>query len=347
MNLVSDMAPRRGLVALVYEITNNPHFDPRLRAAGESISTLVRPGEIDRLIGAFKANGHTVTVVDGPAELLSRAPELATSARYIFNKSVGFAGLERKVVVPAVCYVHGLRLVGSGAYAMTLARHKYHTNRLLAGAGYRVPAAALWAADADSVRLRSLSYPAIVKPNQESECLGISADSVVGNEQEAVRQARKIVSAFDQPAIIEEFIPGEELKVPVIGNGVAAKGFGCVGVMKGGQPITGSLQTRDDLLADRISYYDVPVSAFIEKIQVVATAIHGLLGLHDYSRVDFRLDAHGEPVCMEVSTHPDLTEDCSFVRACSRTVGDYDRVVNVILDAADKRFPTLGHPVNL
>jgi D-alanine-D-alanine ligase len=325
-------------IALVYEISNNPHFDPRVTTNSDSLLTLVRPSEIDRLIQAFKENGYSVEIVDGPQTLAERAPALKASCHFLFNKSIGFVGLERKSAVPAICYLHQLPLVGSGGYAMTLARHKFHTNRLLAGIGYSVPNAVLWRDDSDLSRLEALQYPVIVKPNQESDCLGITSASVVNSPLDAAEQARIVATKFRQPAIVEEIIPGEELRVPVIGNGKSTRAFGCVGVMRNGQPIVGSVLTWEDQLSDGLGYYQIPVSPIRKTLEETASNVHRDLNLRDYSRVDFRLDASGKPVCMEVSTHPELSIDCSFVRAASEILKGYNEIVNEILAAANVRM---------
>gem|GEM_PF-6807275 len=62
------------------------------------------------------------------------------------------------------------------------------------------------------------TYPVIVKPNEESDSLGISESSGCINMSDVKEKISYLLSIFQQPVIIEEYIPGEEWKIAVIGK---------------------------------------------------------------------------------------------------------------------------------
>lgn len=326
-------------IGMVYEITNNPHYR-NLDVEPESpLSELVMPSEMDRISQALTVLGHEVEVIDGPWGLLRMADELKKKRNLIiFNKSRGLSGLERKIFVPAICQLYGFPLVGSSAYGVTLARHKYHTNRLLAGLGFNVPTASIcYPGQCYSIN-PNFNYPVILKPNHESGALGISEDSIFSDRHGIAEFIKKLHDTFNQPVIIEEFVDGEEWKVAVIGNGFSTKALGCVGVMRNNKPIVGSLQTRDDLLNERINYYRPQYSKLAKKAYDLSIRIHQVLECKDYSRCDFRIGKDGNLVCMEVSTHPDLGENSSFMQAAMQTIGDYETIIAAILEAFATRY---------
>lgn len=322
-------------IALVYEITNNPYFDTSVEEYSNRISEFVYPSEINDLCNTFKRLGYEYDMVDGAKGLM----EIIRSSRkydLIFNKSIGFKGLERKIVVPAICQTYNLNRVGSGAYAMTLARHKYHTNCLLRGLGFNVPFAYLYFPGDDIPSIDK--FPVIVKPNEESDSLGISNESICNSYEEMINAMVSLIKDFNQPIIIEEYIPGEEWKVAVIGNKGNTRAYGCVNSLKNGKPMNGTLQTRDDIINDTLSF--VPVVHHLRNDAMIMSAqIHDLLNLNDYSRCDFRIGNDGLLYCMEISTHPEISKNnSSFISGAMETLLDYESVIGEILLSATKRY---------
>lgn len=61
-------------------------------------------------------------------------------------------------------------------------------------------------------------YPVIVKPSCESRSIGISDDSVVNTPDDLERAINYIHSEFEQPALVEEYLPGAEYTVLMYGN---------------------------------------------------------------------------------------------------------------------------------
>lgn len=323
-------------IALVYEISGNPYFGaPRQR--DDRLSEYVQPSEVNEILRTLNAIGYDVAVVDGPTDLLARAPALKAEMRLVFNKSIGETGLERKIVVPAICQLYGIPILGTSGYGMTLARHKYHTNRLLKGIGLPVPDAQLFSPGDVGISW-PFGYPAIVKPNHESDSLGISMRSVVHDHRQLVDGITELHREFGQAVIVEKYLPGEEWRVPVVGNGPDAQSLGCVGVAIGGKPLLGSLQTRDDVIHDRMTYYSPDNAALSLQAMQFAQRIHCAFGLQDYSRCDFRLDDTGSLFCLEVSTHPDLGPGSSFRVGAEASISTFDDLISKIVNCARLRY---------
>ncbi len=324
-------------IGVIYEITGNPYFGDTTVKYSTHISEYVYPSEINDICQALTELGHTYEIIDGPLGLLQHINNGQRCDLY-FNKSIGFHGLERKIAVPAIALIYGLPIIGSNAYTMTLARHKYHTNRLLYGMGFNVP----WAKCIYNINdLDQLEYPfpVIVKPNEESDSLGISELSVCHSKNEVYKITNYLLSTFKQPVVIEEFIDGEEWKFSIIGNGDNVHVYGGVNSLKNGIPMIGTLQTRDDILNNTLSYTGIPHNSKYKKVCLLAESIHRLIGLKDYSRCDFRL--RGDDIfCMEVSTHPFISNSeqySSFVAAAKQELMDYKYIIDKIIRVSHER----------
>ena len=279
-------------LGIIFEMSDNPLFNDESNKLDDRLSEFANPSEINGLIRSFKEIGSNVKVIDGPQGLLNNIASLKPRCDLFFNKSIGFRGLERKISVPAICQLYNLPLLGTSAYAMTLARHKFHTNRLLNGLSILVPRAAIFDRDRKA-DLSSLRFPVIVKPNHESDAVGISENSVCKNKKDALERAEWVTEKYAQDAIIEEFISGEEWKVSVIGNNESTYSPGIVGVMREGKAIIGSLQTRNDVISHSLDYYKPKKSQHKQQAINIATYVHKAMGLLDYSRTDFRIGEDG------------------------------------------------------
>lgn len=323
-------------IGLIYEITGNPYFEDYSKLP-DRISEYVYPSEISDICQAFIQLGYQYEIIDGANDLLKRTVEIKEKCSVLFNKSIGFKGLERKITVPALGYLYKLPLLGSSAYAMTLARHKYHTNRLLSGMGFLTPVSEILYSFETPITISK--FPVIVKPNAESDSLGISEDSVCNSMEQVKTKVKKIAETFGYPLIIEQFIPGEELKVCVIGNSEYVDAPGCVSVIKKGKSIAGSLQTREDILTNSISHTSVLNLKLSETVKFLAKNIHIGMELRDYSRIDFRVGDNEKIYCMEVSTHPDISkEGSSFITAALQSFNSYSDIIQAIIKSCKQRL---------
>lgn len=323
-------------IGVIYEITDNPYFGMVNEEYSNKLSEYVKPCEINCICKVIADLGFEYELIDGATGLLSLKEHLDDFYLF-FNKSIGFKGLERKLVVPAIGQLYNLPMVGTSGYAMTLSRHKYHTNRLLDGMGFRVPFAYYFETKEQISDVKK--YPVIVKPNAESDALGISEKSVCQNFKELKEKVEELLHDFNQPVIVEEFIPGEEWKVAVVGNGGNTKALGCVNTLKNGFSMNGTLQTREDILNSNLSYNKPDNHLLVEEALVIAEKIHCLLGLSDYSRCDFRIDNYGQLYCMEVSTHPYISDNTSsFVVAAKQTLNTFYSVMDKIVSSAIERY---------
>ena len=323
-------------VGIIYEITNNPYFGNSNENYTNRLSEYVKPSEINWICEAFTFMGFEYQLIDG-AEGLLALKEHFKDFMLFFNKSIGFKGLERKIIVPSIGQLYNLPMIGTSGYAMTLARHKYHTNRLLKGLGFTVPFAYYFENEEQIWDFNK--YPVIVKPNAESDALGISDKSVCENYNQMKIKVIELLQTFNQPVIVEEFIPGEEWKVAVIGNGDKVRSCGCVNTLKNGHSMNGTLQTREDILNRRLTY-DIPKNkSLMLEAMMTAEKIHFLMGLNDYSRCDFRIGEKGNLYCMEVSTHPFISDKTSsFIIAAKQTFGNFHEVMKQIIESAIKRY---------
>ena len=195
----------------------------------------------------------------------------------------------------------GIPYIGPNSLTMKQLIQKYETHRLMHENGVLVPAFKLVAAgDA----LPEVAYPAFVKPNCESRSIGISDESVVHNREELARRIRYVHETLEQAALIEEFLPGEEYTVLMLGNGRLQEIL--PGLVTVDKTHFGRHQVlRSDLRGVGLTKISIPTERAEEAKELTKKATDALK-CWDHVRVDMRVDAKGRLRVMEINGIPGL-----------------------------------------
>lgn len=197
--------------------------------------------------------------------------------------------------------------IGPNAATMKALIHKTRTHQLLKEAGVSVPNH--YQIDRGDA-LPDLDYPAFVKPSYESRSKGISDESVVNSKEELEKRVAYIHTEFDQPALVEEYLPGQEYTVLMLGNGEHQEFLpGRVDVdqkMFGKYPIL-----REDLRGVGVTKIRPTNKMTNEAVKLTKDAMD-VLNCLDHVRTDMRLDAKGKLKIIEVNGIPGLKPNKSW-----------------------------------
>lgn len=198
--------------------------------------------------------------------------------------------------VQAVLEVVGVPYTGSGPLASALAMDKDVSKRLFRAAD--VPTADwLMAPIGPEEAGRKLGWPLVVKPSKQGSTVGLT----VVKEPSSFGAALDLAARYDDEVMIERFVPGRELTV---------------GILDGRALAVGEIIPQHELfdyeckytpgMSEEIFPADLPPHQAAECARL-GLAAHRALKLGGYSRVDFRLTAAGELVCLEANTLPGMT----------------------------------------
>jgi len=262
---------------------------------------------------------------------------------FAFNIAEGRGRRCREAVPAAVCELLGVPFTGSDPLTLAVTLDKAIARRLVSPDVPVAPAVLVEGA-ADPTALAALRYPVLPKPNDEGSSKGIRDDAVCGTSAEAVDRCRALQARYRCPVLVEEFLPGPEVTVAVVGNGAGARVLGAMEIApgpeaeRGGRPFVYSLDVKRDWRR-RVRYHvpprlDAGCHAEIERL---ALAAYRLLGCRDIARLDFRLDAGARPHFIECNPLPGLDPLNSDVVILSRSILPYDRLVQgILLEAASR-----------
>jgi D-alanine-D-alanine ligase len=284
---------------------------------------------------------------DFPQALREARPDI------VFNMAEGLTGQNREAHVPAICEFFGVPYSGSDPFTLSLCLHKARTKQMLQFYGIPTAPFALVDSLAETKAVRKanlLRYPLFAKPVQEGSSKGITERNYIRDGEDLLACVSELLEVYEQPVLLEEFLPGAEFTCGVIGNGREAKVLPIVGIRfdalpEGALPIYGfEAKWIWDTPERPLQMFECPAKvddSLRKAIEAVTLRAYNALGCRDWSRIDVRLDAKGIPNIVEINPLPGILpnpEDNSCLPKAARAAGmSYDELIQSCLLAAAKR----------
>lgn len=251
----------------------------------------------------------------------------------------------RKSLVPSFCDMLDINYIGSNPYIVSLCRDKYRSGEILNRHGIVTPEAWLYSSKygwLDS-EPNLLSGKLIVKPNYEASSIGINASNVIGDLATVKGKVKEMAKDFNQEIIVERFISGAEMEVPVICRDQPVSLFPVAITMDGDIGLGDRILDYTTRSENRYGFQDFSkINAQLsDKICQDAERVCKLLDIHGAGRVDFRVTADDEYFVTDVSTNPHYTENSSFFYPFIEWGFTYEDMVACIVGASWSRKETL------
>jgi D-alanine-D-alanine ligase len=289
-----------------------------------------------QIVAALRSRDHDVHVVDTCTGLLDGAEEVSVLGGAVGTTPPSVAELkeqERKMLseglaelavvrgsdvlflalhggageggtLQAILDVIGVPYTGSGQLASALAMDKDLSKRLFRAAGVPVPAWFMAPVAPDDVKT-GLGWPVIVKPSKQGSSVGLT----LVRKPPELAAAVQLAERYDDEVMVEQFIPGRELTVGVLGD----------------VPLpVGEIVPKHELF-DYESKYTPGMSEetfpakiatrLARQLQEYALTAHRSLKLGGYSRVDFRVSPDDDIFCLEANSLPGMTRTSLYPQA--------------------------------
>ncbi|MGH3446358.1 MAG: D-alanine--D-alanine ligase family protein [Nocardioidaceae bacterium] len=276
-----------------------------------------------RVTEALRGVGAEVTMLDADESLAeSLREEPPDCVVPLLHGETGEGGALQELLE-----FSGVTYVGSGPGAARLAFDKPTAKHVVAASGVRTPTSVALAADTFrqagagtviAVVLEQLGLPLMVKPARGGSALGCS----IVTAAEELPGAMVSCFAYGEVALIEQFVSGLELSVPVFAADDGPSAYPAVEIRPDGG------------VYDYTARYTAGATEFVVPAQIddtaaaacadAAVAAHRALGLRDLSRCDLIIDDEGVVWFLEVNVAPGMTETSLVplsVEAAGRDVG--------------------------
>ena len=231
---------------------------------------------------------------------LERSPEIA-GADVVFLALHGGQGEDG--TIQALLDMAHIRYTGSGHLSSALAMDKDLSKILFRAAGVQTAHWMMAPASVEDVE-KTLGFPVVVKPSKQGSTVGLSVVKEKVKLDAAITEAWR----YDDEVMIEQFIPGRELTVGILGDRALP-----VGEIK---PVH-EIYDYECKYTAGMATEEFPAKLSEEetgRVQQQALAAFRSLKLKGYARIDFRLSQSddegrsGEFYCLEANTLPGMTE---------------------------------------
>ncbi len=196
-------------------------------------------------------------------------------------------------------------------------------------------------------------YPLIVKPANSDNSIGVTNDSVVTDEKALRKQMKFVIEELGRPALIEEYIEGDEYDVSILGS---------------------ERETLQVLPLSRSIFTDLPEglwhiypfeakfgntpenpTLYKQKIRVerppkkmskklasliseIALDTYTILDCHDYGRVEIKIDKDNNPFVLELNPNPSIGRGDCVPDVAEITGLDYGDFLEEIIGLAIARY---------
>ena len=190
----------------------------------------------------------------------------------------------------------------------------------------------------------AMRYPAFAKPLAEGTGKGVSAASRVENETQLREVCEQLLCRFRQPVLIEEYLPGREFTVGIVGTGEHAEPLGTMEILLLPQADPGAysyLNKENWKHVVEYRYLQPTDDPLIADVHDCALRAWRALGCRDGGRVDIRCNQEGRPEFIEANPlaglHPDHSD---LPLLCTAFKLSFRYLIARILESAMQRVPS-------
>ncbi|MHC1752673.1 D-alanine--D-alanine ligase family protein [Humidesulfovibrio sp.] len=294
--------------------------------------------------------------VDAVGSAKSLATALGKGQRWdlAFCIATGGTGTGREALVPALLDAHGVPYVFSDPLVMALCQSRPVCKRLVRDLGLPTPDFVLLRSEKDAAGL-PLPYPVYAKPTDRGAARGLGRSAGRGaraaDRKELAALCRALQKRLKEPVLVEEFLPGREFTVGVIGSGELARPLGVMETAGAGWQVAeghraaeysaegGLAAFQGNDLLDESANAPLNDSAAQEAVRLALDVWRGLGG-RDAGLVRVRQNATGQACFLEASPLPGLHPQRSDLpRLCAMHGASYQDLLGMIVQSALERLP--------
>tara|TARA_B100000900_G_scaffold413541_1_gene437799 strand:- start:1281 stop:2147 length:867 start_codon:yes stop_codon:yes gene_type:complete len=212
-----------------------------------------------------------------------------------------------------------IKYTGSGPESSNLCMNKARSKDFAKVMGIRTPR---WQHFTNLNEKIKLQLPFVVKPNRQGSTFGLT---VVKNKKE-LPLAIKTAFQFGEDVIVEEYIKGREVTVPILGGSV--------------YPILEIVPSND--LYDFECKYTPGMTKYLcpaklannttNLIREDTQLLFNEFGCNVYARIDFLIDKNGTPYFIEINTLPGMTATSLLPKSLASSGISFESLISKIVE---------------
>lgn len=261
------------------------------------------------------------------------------------NYNYGLPAAYKRTQCPTLLELMKAQYSGADPFVALLVNDKEYTKKVLRSVGILTPTSIL-VSDINNLKNKlcraNLPLPLVVKPNCEGSSLGITDDSLCNSYEDAENVASVLLKDFKE-VIIEQYIPGYECTVWVIGNPGHFRLVAPLLISENGNYyFEHKIFTMQDK-ANRIRQYSLPYeilgAELVKQIRHISKTVFAELGLRDYARFDFRI-TKDNIYFIEANALPIFSKTSEIGKISQLYKLSYEKICMLLIDTINERLMT-------
>lgn len=237
----------------------------------------------------------------------------------IFPMKYGYNAPDSKSIIPSICEGANLKYIGADDYSHMICNDKYTTKLFAQEFDIKTSPSLLFRKPIEFVsvneKIQYLHLPLVIKPNFGGGSTGISEHNICFDYDTATELIIKLYSFHKMPILAEEYIPGEEVELILVGTKDKIIFSEEVQLIMNKKEFFDNEIWGFETKKIDDSNIDFKMSSFISENDI--KKIHNLFKAFDkieFMRVDGRM-YNGEFHLIELSPDCYLGDDCAFYYA--------------------------------
>lgn len=278
---------------------------------------------------ALKRKGYRVVKLDAKGNFVKKLKKL--KPQKVFNALHGKYGEDGFVQMILeslkIPYTH------SGVFASSLAMDKELSRLVFKKNNLKVPKYFSHKIFSEKnlykkIKKKKIKFPIVIKPNNEGSSLGVY---ICKNKKQLKINYKKLSKNY-QKILVEEFIPGKEIQVAVMGK----RSLGAIELVPKREFYDYKAKYSSSAKTKHIMPADLSLKKYKEALKLAKKA-HEVLGCRGVTRSDFRFFKN-KFYLLEINTQPGMTK-LSLVPEIAKYIGIsfQDLIVWMIKDASCNR----------
>lgn len=277
--------------------------------------------EYNELITSLQEYGFYVLTYFDTNKFISDylSGKFADTNTIVFEGSQKGIGKARDAFIPTFCDLEDIKHTGPNAYVNSLCSNKYHWSKLLEHHSISVPES--WRFSSEGW-LNDQAPPSnkllISKPCYECASIGVHKESVSKLNYTYENFLSKMSKSYNQPMIVQEFISGYEVEVPLLLHDKIPYTLPPVVLYKNDSMMMGEqFLDFDDIYDDDYNFclLETINPEYSEHVNSEVRKISAILELDKYARIDFRVTSAGKCFVTDINSYPHIVPHSSFAYA--------------------------------
>jgi D-alanine-D-alanine ligase len=245
----------------------------------------------------------------------------------LWNLVEGYYSRNREGYIPNLAEFLGFPYTGSDSYLQCITLDKNLTKSIASSLDIPTPNSYLCTSKDKIPFIPESEFPLFAKPNSEGSSLGIKKTSIVLNSSDLKVYIDQTPIVFF-PILLEEYLPGDEFTIGIIGSKENVRTLRLCQVMLEG------VYDQDSKSKNYMPEKIIPTDPVLHKqIPDGTSRLANTLGFFGYGRADWKLDKKGTPKFLEINLTPGLSPFySSFPISYGEGMDSYKEMVSEILN---------------